>query len=283
VTKAQNQASFEKSPADEEILKDTDPNYRVLNLATSPFQDAATSYLHKSIGGYHGAKLRKYQELVDFHYQKQVETFYGGINQTRGNDSLLNNLCAQLYMLNMLNTKYIIVPAGEDGSTVPFKNPQANGNAWFVKNITFAENADKEITGLGTIDIKSQAIMQVKYKSEVNAEASYSGEGSIKLTTYKPNHLSYECESSAKQFAVFSEIYYPKGWNAYIDGGIVPHAAVNYVLRGISVPSGKHKIEFKFEPQTYKTGNSIAMAGSVLVLLTVGFAAYMEMKSRKAA
>lgn len=281
VTKAQNQASFEKTPADEEILKDPDPNYRVLNLATSPFQDAATSYLHKSIGGYHGAKLRKYQELVDFHYEKQVQTFYGGINQTRGNDSLINALCSQLYMLNMLNTKYIIVPAGEDGKTIPFKNPQANGNAWFVKSVTFAENADKEIVGLGKLDNKREAIMQVKYKAEVNAEANYSGEGSIKLSSYKPNHLVYESESAAKQFAVFSEIYYPKGWNAYVDGTLVPHAAVDYVLRGMVVPAGKHKIEFRFEPDTYKTGNTIAMAGSVLVLLTIGISAYMEMKKNK--
>ncbi|HRD37628.1 MAG TPA: hypothetical protein PLC65_03265, partial [Bacteroidia bacterium] len=128
VSKSQNQASFEKSPADEEILKDQDPNYRVLNLSTSPFQDAATSYWHKSIGGYHGAKLRKYQELIDFHYDRQLQTFYGGINSTRGNDSLVNQLFSKLYMWNMLNTKYIIVPAGEDRSTIPFKNPQANGN-----------------------------------------------------------------------------------------------------------------------------------------------------------
>lgn len=283
VTKAQNQASFEKSPADEEILKDTDPNYRVLNLAASPFQDAATSYWHKSIGGYHGAKLKKYQELVDFHYEKQIQTFYGGINKTGGNDSLVNELCSKLYMLNMLNAKYIIVPAGEDGRTVPFKNPQANGNAWFVKELQFAESADKEITGLGTLDNKTQAIMQVKFKGEVNADAKYSGEGKIKLTSYKPNHLIYESESNEKQFAVFSEIYYPKGWYAYVDGALVPHAAVNYVLRGMVVPAGKHKVEFKFEPQTYKTGNNLAMIGSVLVLVTVGISAYMEMKKKKTA
>lgn len=283
VTKAQNQASFEKTPTDEEILKDPDPDYRVLNLATSPFQDAATSYWHKSIGGYHGAKLRKYQELIDFHYQGQVDVFYKGINQTRGNDSLINALCAQLNVLNMLNTKYIIIPAGEDGSTFPFKNPQANGNAWFVKNITMAENADKEIVGLGQLDTKTQAIMQVKYKGEVNAETAYSGAGSIKLTSYKANHLVYEADCSEKQFAVFSEIYYPKGWNAYIDGALAPHAAVNYVLRGMPIPAGKHKVEFKFEPQTYKTGNTIAMVGSALVLLTVGLSVYMEMKKAKAA
>lgn len=281
VTKAQNMASFEKSSADEQILKDPDPDYRVLNLTVSPFQDAATSYLHKSIGGYHGAKLRKYQELIDFHYEKQLQLFYGGINATKGNDSLINLLCSKLNVLNMLNTKYLIVPAGEEGRAIPFTNPQANGNAWFIKNITYVENADKEILGLANLETKSQAIMQVKHKAEVNAEANYSGEGKIKLISYKPNDLVYESETNQKQFAVFSEIYYPKGWNAYIDGTLMPHTAVNYVLRGMPVPEGKHTIEFKFEPATYKTGNSIARVGSILVFLTIGISIFMEVKMKK--
>jgi hypothetical protein len=282
VTKSQNMASFEKTAADEKILQDQDPDYRVLNLSTSPFQDAATSYWHKSIGGYHGAKLKKYQELIDFHYQGQVQQFYAGINKTSGNDTLIDALFAKLQILNMLNTKYLIIPVGEDKS-VPIMNPEANGNVWFVKEITLAENADQEITGLGKINTKTQAIMQTKFKNDVKVEPSYSAEGSIKLKSYKPNDLVYESESNAAQFAVFSEIYYPKGWNAYIDGNLTPHAAVDYVLRGMNIPSGKHKIEFKFEPQTYKTGNSIAMVGSVLVIVTVAGGIYMEMKKGKTA
>ena len=123
--------------------------------------------------------------------------------------------------------------------------------------------------------------MQAKFKNDVKVDLNYTGQGSIKLTSYKPNDLMYESESNETQFAVFSEIYYPKGWNAYVDGTIMPHVAVNYVLRGMPVPAGKHKIEFKFEPQTYKTGNSIAMIGSVLVLLTVAGGLYMEMKKGK--
>ncbi len=282
VTKSQNMATFERTAADEEILKDTDPNYRVLNLAASPFQDAATSYLHKSIGGYHGAKLKKYQELYDFYYQSQVQLFYSGINKTMGNDSAVNQLMSQLHVLNMLNTKYFIIPVSED-KTAPLKNPQANGNAWFVNELVLAENADKEITGLGQLNTKKQAIMQSKFKNEVKVEPNYSGNGSIKLVSYKANNLVYESESNEAQFAVFSEIYYPMGWNAYVDGALMPHAAVNYVLRGMPVPAGKHKIEFKFEPQTYKTGNSIAMVGSVLVLLTVAGGLYMEIKKGKTA
>lgn len=281
VTKAQNMQSFEKTPADEEILKDPDPNYRVLNLAASPFQDAATSYLHKSVGGYHGAKLKKYQELYDFYFSKQNEIFYSGIRNTGGNDTLLNELFSKLTIWNMLNTKYLIIPVGEDGRTVALKNPQANGNAWFVKEVAIAENADQEIMGLNKINTKTQAIMQSKFKSEVKPDLNYTGQGSIKLTSYKANDLVYESNSNEAQFAVFSEIYYPKGWNAYIDGTIAPHVAVNYVLRGMPVPAGKHTIEFKFEPETYKTGNSIARIGSILVLLTVALGLYLEFKKGK--
>ncbi len=282
VTKAQNMASFEKTKADEEILKDPDPNYRVLNIAASPFQDAATSYLHKSIGGYHGAKLKKYQELYDFYFSRQINAFYEGFNKARGNDSILNVELSKIGIFNMLNTKYFIVQFGED-KIVPVKNPQANGNAWFVKEVAVAENADQEITGLGKIDTKTQAIMQSKFKADVKVDANYTGQGAIKLLSYKPNDLVYESNSNEAQFAVFSEIYYPKGWNAYLDGNIVPHVAVNYVLRGMPVPAGKHKIEFKFEPQTYKTGNSIAMIGSILVLLSVAGGIYLGIKKDKTA
>lgn len=282
VTKAQNMSSFEKTPADEEILKDPDPNYRVLNLGTSPFQDAATSYLHKSIGGYHGAKLKKYQELYDFYFNQQINSFYEGFNNARGNDSILNIEFSKLGIFNMLNTKYYIVQFSED-KVVPVLNTQANGHAWFVKEVAVAENADQEIIGLGKIDTKTQAIMQSKFKNDVKVDLNYTGRGSIKLKSYKPNELVYESNSNEAQFAVFSEIYYPKGWNAYLDGTVMPHVAVNYVLRGMPVPAGKHTIEFKFEPETYKTGNSIARIGSILVLLSVAGGLYMSRKGGKTA
>jgi hypothetical protein len=283
VTKSQNMASFEKTPADEEILKDPDPYYRVLNIAASPFQDAATSYLHKSIGGYHGAKLKKYQELYDFYYQQQMQTFYGGIRNTMGNDTAINQLFSKLGILNMLNTKYLIVPVGEDGRTVAMKNPQANGNAWFIKQMKLAHNADEEILSVGNLDTKEQAVMQDKFKNDVKVSGGYSGEGTIKLQSYEPNDLVYESDSKEEQFAVFSEIYYPKGWDAYLDGTIVPHIAVDYVLRGMPVPAGKHKIEFKFEPKTYKTSNSIAMVGSILVLASVAGGLFLNLKKGKTA
>jgi uncharacterized membrane protein YfhO len=199
-----------------------------------------------------------------------------------GNDSILDEEFKKLNIFNMLNTKYFIVQLGEN-RVVPVKNKQANGNAWFVKEVTVVDNADKEITSLGSLDTKTQAVMQAKFRNDVKVGPGYSADGNIKLLSYKPNDLVYESESKDEQFAVFSEIYYPKGWNAYIDGNLQPHAAVNYVLRGMTVPAGKHTIEFKFEPKTYYTSNTIAMVGSILVLLSVGIGAYMEFKKGKKA
>jgi uncharacterized membrane protein YfhO len=170
------------------------------------------------------------------------------------------------------------MPAGEKGQTLALKNTQANGNAWFVKNVKAVENADKEIVGLYEIDPKTEAITQQKFKEEAKFENSYPAEGSIKMVSYKANELVYESDSKNNEFAVFSEVYYPKGWNAYIDGQLNPHIAVNYILRGMPIPAGKHKIEFKFEPQIYKTSNTVAMAGSALLLLSVAVCLYMERK-----
>lgn len=281
LTKSQNEAQFDKTPADEEILKDTELGYRVLNLTLSTFNDASTSYYHKSIGGYHGAKLKKYQEIIDFHLDKEIELFYEGINRSVGNDSLLNSLFAQLNVLNMLNAKYFILPGGKDGNIgIPLQNPQSNGTSWFVKKIKTVANADSEIVSLYNINTKTEAVIQSKFKTENGIADSYSGNGTIKMLSYKPNYLTYESSSSSDEFAVFSEIYYPKGWNAYIDGTLTPHVCVNYVLRGLPLKAGKHKIEFKFEPQVYKTGNNIAIAGSAILLITVGLCLFMEIKSK---
>ncbi|MDO8999143.1 MAG: YfhO family protein [Bacteroidota bacterium] len=281
VTKEQNQQSLvAKTAADEEILKDKDIDYRVLNLTVSTFNDAATSYYHKSIGGYHGAKLKKYAELIEFHIDKEINSFYQDAGKAFSSDSAMRVLFSSLNVINMLNTKYFIIPGGGENRTeIPLKNPEANGNAWFVNTIYTVPNADDEIVGLGKINTKTQAIMQTTFKTELGLINTYSGEGTIKLLSYQPNELVYESETKADEFAVFSEIYYPKGWNAYIDGQLKPYAGVNYVLRGMQIPAGKHKIEFKFEPKTYTTGNTIAMIGSILMLITVGVGFYLNKKN----
>ena len=281
VSKAENQEyTAGKTMADEEILKDTDLDYRVLNLTVGPFDDASTSYYHKSIGGYHGAKLRRYVDLIDFHIRPEINALYKDLSSASANDSSLAKLMSKLRVLNMLNTKYFILPAGENGEkAVPLKNSQANGNAWFIKTLKTVATPDSEIVGLRRINTKEEAVINQKYKTELNLKDSYAGEGTVKLLSYEPNNLVYETNSNSEGFVVFSEIYYPYGWNAYVDGKVQPHASVNYVLRGMNLASGKHKVEFKFEPQTYKTGNTIALIGSILLLITIGGGVYMHRRN----
>lgn len=263
VSKSNIQQMFTPSQADEIILRDTTKYYRVLNLATNTFNDATTSYFHKSVGGYHGAKLKKYQELIDFHLSKEIQWFYQQLNQLTSTDSLLETkILPSLNVINMLNTKYIILPM--KSGHIPIPNASANGNAWFVKQIINVANADSEIVKLYSIHTKTQAVIQEKNKLP-QMKNTYSGVGKIYLTSYAPNALKYTSITDEDQFAVFSDIYYPKGWNAYVDGQLQPHTCVNYILRGMVIPKGTHVIEFKFEPASYKIGNSIAYAGSVLV------------------
>jgi hypothetical protein len=279
VPKAQYDAPPAKTPTDEQILADKSLDFRVLNLSVSTWNDAATSYYHKSIGGYHGAKLKKYQEMIDFHLDKEIGLFYDGLNNAVQSDSLMNIHMAKLTVLNMLNTKYMIVPTKDQ--TVPIENPQANGNAWFVKSVKTVANADSEIVSLYHINSKREAIVQEKNKALTTVDGSYSNSGKISLLSYKPNDLVYESDAKEKGFAVFSEIYYPKGWNAYIDGNPATYTCVNYILRGMEIPAGKHKVEFKFEPAVYKTGNTIALIGSVLLLLSVAAGLYMAGKKKE--
>lgn len=284
ITKTQNQEYLNgKTETDEEILKDPALDYRVLNFASNTFNDAATSYHHKSIGGYHGAKLKRYQELIDFHLDEEINIFRKNAGKAFSSDSLLNVLLSRLKVINMLNTKYFIIPTGERGQTMPLPNKFAYGNAWFVKELRYVTDADSEIVGLYYIDPRTQAVLNSKAGTELGLKNNYSGEGEIKLLSYEPNDLVYESNSSAEQFAVFSEIYYPKGWNAYVDGQFKPHTGVDYVLRGMNIPAGKHKIEFKFEPKIYQTGNTVAMVGSLLVLVITAGGLYMGNKKKKEA
>jgi hypothetical protein len=246
---------FQPSIADEIILKDKDPNFRVFNQTVgNPFADASTSYFHKSLGGYHGAKLRRYQELIDNHLAK------GNMN-----------------VYNMLNTKYFIVPDPKGGQPEMQINMQAMGNAWFVNNAHVVNNADEEINALTDFIPAETAVYDKRFESQVKGHIiSKDTLASIALTDYKPNHLTYKSETSREQLAVFSEIYYDKGWNAYIDGKSAPYFRANYVLRAMIVPAGSHTIEFKFEPKVYATGEKIAYASSILlVLLALGTLGFM--------
>ena len=280
ITKEQNMQSItSKTAADDEILKDSDINYRVLNLTVNTFNDAATSYYHKSIGGYHGAKLKKYAELIDFHIDNEIKSFYKDANKSFASDSAMKVLFGNLQILNMLNAKYFILPGGENNAEIPLKNPMVNGNAWLVEKIVSVENANEEIISLGKIDTKKEAVSQENFIKSLGLKLNYSAKGNIKLISYQPNNLVYQSETSSDEFAVFSEIYYPKGWNAYIDGQLKEHASVNYLLRGLAIPAGKHKIEFKFEPVTYTNGNNIATIGSILLIITIGTGLFLDKKN----
>ena len=252
MSKRKVEQPFVKSIADQQILQDKDINYRVFNYTVSPFNDASTSYFHKSIGGYHGAKLKRYQEIIDKYLS------LGNIN-----------------IINMLNTKYFIV-RGQNNTPVAQLNNAAFGNAWFVQEVVDVENADQEIDTIGLVDLRTQAVIDKRF--DYSSQFTFDSLATINLTSYKANHLVYQSNSKSDQLAVFSEIFYDKGWNAYLNGKLVPHFRANYILRAMNVPSGNNKIEFKFEPKTFKTGEQISLASSVILLLLLLGVAYKEFK-----
>jgi hypothetical protein len=249
-----SRAFFAETEADKFISQDPSISYRVYNLS-SPFNDAKTSYHHKSLGGYHGAKLRRYQDLYDLALVPQTQQL---IDKIRSGEEDLS----ELGVINMLNTKYFL--AGTTKNAV-LQNDYAYGNAWFVDQVDFVNNPDEEIEALSGTDLNIIAVVdQSKFSVKANNLDSLR---SIKLTSYSPNQLIYESNSSTSNLAVFSEIYYPKGWKAFIDNEPIEIARANYVLRALEVPAGKHRIEFRFEPQSYFVGNKITLVGNVLVLL----------------
>ncbi|MCX6282037.1 MAG: YfhO family protein [Bacteroidetes bacterium] len=245
-SKSRVETPFEPTPADQQILADKDPDYRVLNITVSPMMDASTSYFHKSLGGYHGAKLRRYQELFETHVEK-------------------NNMA----VINMLNTRYVIVP-DQNKQPVAQQNPQALGNAWFVSEYKLVDNADQELSALSGFDPASTAVIDKKFQADLKSWVP--GKDTldyIRLTNYLPNDLKYSYKSKNAGLAVFSEIYYDKGWNAYVDGTLTPHFRANYVLRSMVLPAGEHHVEFKFEPRAFYTGEKVSMISSILLLLLV--------------
>jgi hypothetical protein len=235
--------------------------YRVLALG-NPFADASTSYFHKSIGGYHGAKLKRYAELIQFRLDKEHDLIVKAIKS--GNDSIIATVLKnQIPSLNMLNTKYIIYnPAAK-----PITNPYAAGQAWFVHEVKTVPGADAEIMALDTVNPRKTAVVDQAFAGLLPQNLTYDSLASITFKSYKPNHLVYESNAGSTQLAVFSEIYYKDGWNAYIDGKLTPHFRADYVLRAMAVPQGRHTIEFKFEPATWQLGNRLSMAGSVMILV----------------
>ena len=246
VSQRQEKSVFEKMPYEELILQDPDPHFRVFNLATNTFNEARTSYYLKSIGGYSAAKLRRYQDLIDVYLSK-----------------------ADVPVASMLNAKYIIGMDG-NGQVIPQYNPYAQGNAWFVDKIEIAEDANEEIEALGAIDLEKTAVTDRSFASFVQ-ELSHDDEAEVELTSYSPKELNYTAKCSQPGTIVFSEIYYPYGWKAYVDGILTEHFRANYTLRAINVPQGEHQIRFIFDPDSVRKGDTISVICVLLMYaLTLG-------------
>ncbi|MCC9136370.1 YfhO family protein [Pontibacter silvestris] len=243
---------FQPTPADQLILQDKDLSYRVINLA-NPFNDARTSYFHKSVGGYHGAKLRRYQDLIDYHISQ-------------------NNL----EVLRMLNTRYALT--GNPQQPVQ-RVPGPLGNAWFVENVEAVNSPDEEIAALSDFNAAETAVVDVS-KFPVEKRSYSADNATIELTEYQPNYLKYQYQAAQPGLVVFSEIYYAAGWQAYLDGQPVEHIRANYVLRAMQVPAGQHTIEFRFTPASYEIGNTISMVCSILLLLVLAGAIFYGIKKK---
>lgn len=255
--KRTHQEGFQPMSADLQILQDPDPYYRVFDVSGDPFNSARAAYFHKSLGGYHGAKMQRYQEIISHHIAR-------------------NNM----EVLNMLNAKYFIVPQPEGEPGVRL-NPGALGNAWMVNSYRIVENANEEIAALNDFNPASEAIIDKRFESYVSGK-TFSGDSaaSISLASYHPNRLSYDYQANTEQLVVFSDIYYEKGWKSFVDGKEVPHFRVNYILRAMVLPAGEHIIEFSFEPRAYFAGNKIATASSYLLFMLILGAIGWEVRSR---
>jgi hypothetical protein len=263
VSKSDLANHYQARDVDNFISADKDPNFRVFDLSLGdPFKSAETSYFHKTVGGFHSARLKRFQELVDHQLTKSI-------NQD---------------VLDMLNTKYVITQDPQNGSYKMQRNPTAAGNAWFVESIQFVRNSDEEMKAISSFDAKKEAIVDESYKALVDSKILGNGQGGfIKLTDYKPDHLTYEYSTAKEVVAVFSEIYYNKGWKMYIDGVEKPYFRADYVLRAAKLEAGNHKLEFIFHPTSYYAGENISLAGSIILVTALAFGIYSENKKKKSA
>ena len=268
----------QETATDRQILQDKAPDYRVLNLASNTFNENETSYYHKSIGGYHAAKLRRYQEMIDQYIGKEMRNMQGAIVNAQGDMTRVAG--DSIYpVLNMLNTKYVILPL-QGGQTAPLLNPYAFGNAWFVERISYVDNANAEIDAVGKIDLHHEAVADSKFKDALGEPTAHQSTAVVTLKKYEPNELTYTVESQKGGIVVFSEIYYP-GWTATVDGAATPVGRVNYILRAINVKPGKHTVVLTFKPASVKNTETAAYVAYLLLVLAIAAGVFFEMKRRK--
>ena len=279
VEKSQRDLPQPMTATDKQILQDKSLDYRVLNLASNTFNENETSYYHKSIGGYHAAKLRRYQEMIEAYISPEMQKMMPAIAKAGGDmtkvagDSLFP-------VINMLNAKYFILPL-QGGNTVPLRNPYAFGNAWFVDKVTYVDNANEEIAKVGKINLHHEAVADAKFKEQLGQSTTQDSSADVKITAYEPNKLNYEVSSDKGGIVVFSEIYYP-GWTATVDGQPAELGRVNYILRALKVKPGTHKVELNFFPKSIDRTETIAYLSYVILVLAVLLSAFLEWRKKKA-
>ena len=278
VPKSEREAPQQKTQTDELILRDQNLDYRVLNLASNTFNENETSYYHKSIGGYHAAKLRRYQELVERHINPEMQRLYRSVSEAGGDMTRVNG-DSIFPVLNMLNAKYFIFPL-EGGQTVPIQNPYVYGNAWFIDHLNYVDNANQEMDAIGHINLRHQAVADKKFQAQLGEAVVQDTASVAVITAYEPNRLTYDVNSGKGGVLVFSEIYYP-GWNATVDGEPVELGRVDYVLRAMNVKPGRHEVVLSFFPKSVNTTETVAYVAYVALLLILLGAGYMEYRRRK--
>ena len=280
VPKSEREAPIQETETDRIILQDkTDlGNYRVLNLASNTFNENETSYFHNSIGGYHAAKLRRYQDMIDMYIAPEMGSLMQAVAQAGGDMSKFNG-DSIFPVLNMLNARYFILPL-QDGQTVPVQNPYVYGPAWYVDNLTYVDNANAEIERVGKMDIRHEAVADKRFEAQLKTAVKQDSTSVVKLTSYMSDRLTYDVNSSKGGVIVFSEVYYP-GWTATVDGQPVELGRVNYLLRAVNVAPGKHKIELAFHPKSVTTTETIAYVAYAVLLLAILLLAYIEYRKKR--
>ena len=280
VPKSEREAAQPKTKADEMILQDKSMqgNYRVLNLSPNAFNENETSYYHKSIGGYHAAKLRRYQEMIDAYISPEMQSMSQAIPEAAGDMTKLNG-DSIWPVLNMLNTRYIIVPL-QNSETVALQNVYAYGNAWFVDKIEYVDNANQELEAVGKLPLRHEAVADKRFEPQLGQAQPQDDTSIVTLTAYEPNHLTYDVQSGKGGIVVFSEIYYP-GWTATIDGQEAELGRVDYILRALNVKAGQHQVELMFYPKSIDTTETIAYIAIVILVLAIILMGYFEWKKRK--
>ena len=277
VPKSEREAPMPKSAAIDHILQDKSLDYRVLNLATSTFNENETSFYLKSIGGYHAAKLRRYQELIDAHIDKEINSVYNAVSKA-GCDMTQVNGDSIYPVLNMLNTKYFILPL-QGGQTVPLENPYTYGNAWFVDKVNYVDNANQELDMTGQLPLRHEAVADKKFREQLGDGVAQDTLSVVNIKAYEPNQLTYEVNSDKGGVIVFSEIYYP-GWTATVDGEEQELGRVNYVLRALRVKPGKHEVVLSFFPKSIDRTETIAWSAYVVLLLILLYLGWSALRRR---